>query len=75
MHLIHVPINPYLLPKKSAVGAAVRAPKNVPADYDLISYARMECLPDLAGDRRDVFVNECGRPEAGRGSAPGVARQ
>lgn len=32
MCLIHPPINPYLLPKKSAVGAAVRAPKKVPAE-------------------------------------------
>lgn len=44
-----VTINPYLRPKKSAVGAAVRAPKKVPAE-------RIETIID---DCEDVIA---GRP-------------
>ena len=36
-----VTMRPYLLPKKSAVGAAVRAPKKVPADCDIVSYVHI----------------------------------
>ena len=49
MFFLDLPIKPYLRPKKSAVGAAVRAPKKVPAE-------RIETIID---DCEDVIA---GRP-------------
>jgi hypothetical protein len=45
--IVHVPIKPYLRPKKSAVGAAVRAPKKVPAER--IETIMDDCEEVIAG--------------------------